>query len=147
MRTVQRATRLVSHLHAAVFRLTGGRVGGRLGHMEQVLLTTTGRRTGRPRTVPLAATPVGEDVVLIASDGGAPTHPAWFLNLTADPDVLVRRGDATVPMRARVATGDERRVLWARALQTYAGYDGYQRRAPREIPVVVCEPVRDDAPS
>ncbi|QTE28861.1 nitroreductase/quinone reductase family protein [Pengzhenrongella sicca] len=135
-----RAARLAIRAHAAVFRLTGGRIGGRLGHLEQVLLTTTGRTTGASRTVPLAVTVVGERLVLIASDGGAAHDPAWFRNLVANPDVRLQRGAVSREMRARTAVGAERAELWRAAVANNAGYAGYQHRTEREIPVVVVEP-------
>jgi len=140
MDLTRRLLHAATHAHARVYRWTGGRVLGRLGHLEQVLLTTTGRRSGEPRTVPLAATPVGASVVLVASDGGAPGHPAWFLNLTAQPQVVVQRGRHAVPMLARVAVGPERDVLWAAVVKNNPGYARYQEKTAREIPVVVCEP-------
>lgn len=131
---------LVTRAHARLYRLTGGRVGGRFGRLEQILLTTTGRRSGEKRTVPLAVTPVGPSVVLVASDGGAPGHPAWYLNLTAHPEVVVQRGRRAMPMLARVAVGTERERLWAAVVENNPGYARYQERTEREIPVVVCEP-------
>lgn len=129
-------------MHRAIYRATGGRLGGRLGTMEQVLLTTTGRRTGRRRTTPLSVLPDGDRLVLVASDGGAPVHPNWYLNLLADPVVVVRRRREVRTMRARPATPAERAVLWPRVVALYRGYGRYQRRTKREIPLVVCEPVR-----
>ncbi|MGV8978161.1 MAG: nitroreductase family deazaflavin-dependent oxidoreductase [Cellulomonas sp.] len=140
MGLTRRLAHLATRAHARVFRWTGGRVLGRLGHLEQVLLTTTGRRSGELRTVPLAATLVGSSVVLVASDGGAPGHPAWYLNLTAQPEVVVQRGPSARPMLARVAVGPERDVLWAAVVKNNPGYARYQERTSREIPVVVCEP-------
>ncbi|HEX5331888.1 MAG TPA: nitroreductase family deazaflavin-dependent oxidoreductase [Cellulomonas sp.] len=140
MGLARRLTHLATHAHARLYRWTGGRVLGRFGHLEQVLLTTTGRRTGAPRTVPLAATPVGSSVVLVASDGGAPGHPAWYLNLTAHPEVLVQRGRRTVPMLARIAVDPERDALWAAVVKNNPGYARYQEKTAREIPIVVCEP-------
>ena len=140
MGLTRRLMHLATRAHARVYRWTGGRMLGRLGHLEQVLLTTTGRRTGAPRTVPLAVTPVGSSVVLVASDGGAPGHPAWYLNLAAQPEVVVQRGRRAVPMLARVAVGAERDALWAAVVKNNPGYARYQERTPREIPVVVCEP-------
>jgi deazaflavin-dependent oxidoreductase (nitroreductase family) len=140
MGLVRRAAHLATRAHARLYGLTGGRVGGRLGHVEQILLTTTGRRSGAPRTVPLAVTPVGPSVVLVASDGGAATHPAWYLNLTEHPDVVVQRGRRAVPMLARVAVGAEREMLWAAVVENNPGYARYQERTARQIPVVVCEP-------
>ena len=139
MGLARRLMHLATHLHARVYRSTGGRLLGRLGHLEQVLLTTTGRRTGAPRTVPLAATLVGSSIVLVASDGGAPGHPAWYLNLTAEPEVVVQRGRRAAAMLARVAVGPERDVLWAAVVKNNPGYARYQEKTPREIPVVVCE--------
>jgi len=135
-----RAARLAIRTHAALFRLTRGRVGGRLGHLEQILLTTTGRSTGAARTVPLAVTVVGRRLVLIASDGGAARDPAWYRNLVAHPGVVVQRGAVSRELLARTAAGDERAELWRAAVANYAGYAGYQARTDREIPVVVLEP-------
>lgn len=135
-----RLARAAIRLHAAVFRLTAGRVGGRFGQLEQVLLTTTGRTTGQPRTTPLALTVVGDRLVLIASDGGAPADPGWYRNLVAHPEVRLQRGAVTRSMRARTATGDERAELWRAAVTNHPGYADYQRRTDRQIPVVVVEP-------
>jgi len=129
-------------LHAAVYRLSGGRIGSRFGTLEQVLLTTTGRRTGRQRTTPLMVTPVdGDRWVLVASWGGSPEHPQWYLNLVAHPDVRVQRGRRTYAMRARTAEGAEREELWRAAVAANPGYATYQERTERQIPVVVLERV------
>jgi deazaflavin-dependent oxidoreductase (nitroreductase family) len=134
---------LVTQLHVRVYQLTGGKLGGRIGHAEHIVLTTTGRKSGARRTTPLTVTVDGDRLVLVASNGGAARHPDWYLNLTANPDVLVQRGARQVPMRARTATPDERPQLWSKVVATYQGYDGYQRKTSREIPLVVCEPVPD----
>jgi deazaflavin-dependent oxidoreductase (nitroreductase family) len=135
-----RAARLVIRGHRVLYRLTSGRVGGRLGHLEQVLLTTTGRTTGAPRTTPLAVTIVGDRLVLVASDGGADRDPGWYRNLVAHPDVIVQRGAVRHLMRARTATGDERAELWSAVVANNPGYAAYQARTDRQIPVVVCAP-------
>ena len=134
------AFRVVNGAHRAVYRLSRGRLLGRAAGMPVVILTTTGRRTGRCRRTMLT-TPVsdGDRVVLVASKGGAERHPAWFHNLVANPDVLVTQGARTRRMRARVAGADERAELWPRIVQAYAGYAGYQQKTDREIPVVVVE--------
>ena len=134
-----RAARAAIRVHRAVLQLSGGRLGTRLGHLEQVLLTTVGRRTGRPRTTPLAVTVVDDRLVLIASDGGAARHPAWYLNLVAHPDVVVQRGTVRHRMRARTASGAEREALWRAAVANHGGYAAYQQRTDREIPVVLLE--------
>lgn len=138
---LSRLARGAIRLHAAAFRRTGGRIGGRLGHLEQVLLTTTGRITGEARTVPLAVTVASRGrLVLIASNGGAERDPAWYRNLVAHPDVVVQRGAESRPMRARTAVGEERLELWDAAVANNAGYAGYQKKTDRPIPVVVLEP-------
>ena len=133
--------RFFTGLHARVYRLSGGRIGSHMGPVENVLLTTTGRRTGRSRTTPLGVLADGDRLVLVASNGGAPRHPDWYLNLTAHPEVTVQRGAHVLRMRARTATPQERDVLWPRVVGRYAGYARYQRNATREIPLVICEPV------
>ncbi len=133
--------RVVTGLHRAVFRVSGGRLLGRAGGMPVVVLTTTGRRSGRPRRTILTAPIVdGERVVLVGSYGGDRRHPQWFLNLMADPQVSVTLGGRERAMRARVAEADEKAALWPRIVQAYQGYGAYQRRTDRDIPVVVCEP-------
>ncbi len=137
-RQVQRA---FTGLHARVYRWTGGKIGRSMGAAEAVLLTTTGRKSGARRTTPLTVVPLGDKVVLIASNGGARKHPDWYLNLTADPNVTIQRGATVTPMIARTAGPEERAELWQRAVSVYRGYAGYQEKTDREIPVVVCEPV------
>jgi deazaflavin-dependent oxidoreductase (nitroreductase family) len=133
--------RVGTGIHRLLLRATGGRVFGRLAGMPVVLLTTTGRQTGRRRTTVLT-TPVHDDgcVVLVASYGGDDRHPAWFLNLREDPAVTVEMKGRSRPMRARIATDDEKQELWPRILSAYGGYGGYQRRTGRDIPVVLLEP-------
>jgi deazaflavin-dependent oxidoreductase (nitroreductase family) len=103
-------------------------------------LTTTGRKSGARRTVPLLFVADGERVVLFASNWGKPSHPAWALNLDATPAAEVTVDGAGRAMRARRATADEERVYWPRAQAMYPGYAGYRRRAGREIRVFVLEP-------
>ena len=128
-------------LHRAVYRATGGRVLGRFGHLEQVLLSTTGRVSGQARTTPLAATPDGDRLILIASNNGGDAHPAWYLNLVARPEVTLQRGAQVIAMTARTAEGAERERLWALAVKNNPGYTRYESRTSRRIPVVVCEAV------
>ena len=128
-----------SALHRLVYEASGGRVGANLVRMPVLLLTTTGRSSGTRRTVPLTYLEDGDDLVLVASYGGSPTHPAWYLNLEANPEVEVQIGRERRPMRARRATPEERARLWPRVVEAYHGYAGYQRRTRREIPLVVLE--------
>jgi len=128
-------------LHRVVMKLSFGKIGWQAGPMPVVELTTTGRKSGEPRTV-LLTSPVQEgDVwVLVASRGGDDHHPAWFLNLRDDPNVEVRRGGKPRErMRARVAGPDERARLWPQVTATYKGYAGYQTKTDREIPLVLLE--------
>jgi deazaflavin-dependent oxidoreductase (nitroreductase family) len=131
--------RILGGLHKRVYRLTGGRVGGRIGKLPVLLLTTIGRKSGRPRTQPLAYTRVGDGYAVIASKGGAAQHPLWYLNLRANPLAEVTVGRDTRKVRARDAEGEERERLWRALADLYPGYDRYAQKTSRRIPVVVLE--------
>jgi deazaflavin-dependent oxidoreductase (nitroreductase family) len=124
--------RLFSRLHVALLRLG---IGRRFRGNRVVVLTTRGRRSGKPRRTPLLAYEDGDRLVLVASFGGSPTNPHWFGNLTADPHVEV---DGR-PYEARVATDEERERLWPRVVERYPGYAGYQAKTNRRIPLVMLE--------
>ncbi len=128
--------------HRTGLKLTGGRVGWTAGRMPVVELTTTGRKSGQPRTVMLTS-PLqeGDTLVVVASRGGDDRHPAWYLNVRADPDVDVAfKGGPKRRMRARVADPDERARMWPLVTARYKNYAGYQAKARREIPLVLLEP-------
>lgn len=127
----------VSALHRVAYRLTRGGLGRRLADHPILLLTTTGRRTGRPHTVPLLYLQEGSDLVVIASFGGHERHPAWYLNLQSEPRAVVQVDGERFSVAARDAAPEERARLWDRAVAEYAGYAEYQRRTERLIPVVV----------
>jgi F420H(2)-dependent quinone reductase len=128
-------------VHTQVYRLSQGMVGHRFpGAPPMLLLDHVGARSGAKRTTPLVYVEDGPDVVLVASKGGHPKHPAWYHNLRANPDTMVQIGSEHRPVHARVATPQERERLWPKAVATYSGYDGYQQRTEREIPLVVLEP-------
>jgi len=130
-------------IHRGMLKISGGRLGWNLGHMPVVELTTTGRRSGQPRTVMLTL-PVqeGSTIVVVASRGGDDQHPAWFLNLRDNPDVeVVLKGTPKQHMTARMATAEERARLWPQVTEKYKGYAGYQAKTEREIPLVLLEPV------
>lgn len=136
----RRITLTVIALHHAVYRASGGRVGGRVVGLPVLLLTTTGRRTGRLRTTPLTYLAEGRSLVLVASAGGSDRPPAWSLNLEAQPEVVVRRGRTLTPMTARPASPAERARLWPRIVEAYPGYGRYQERTERTIGVFLLDP-------
>ena len=123
------------------FRANAGKVGGDFAGAPMLLLHTIGARTGVDRVNPLVYARDGDNLVVFASRGGAPTHPDWFHNLVAHPDVTVEVGTDTVPVRARVAEGDERERLWARQKELMPGFAEYEAKTTRQIPVIVLEPV------
>jgi deazaflavin-dependent oxidoreductase (nitroreductase family) len=131
--------RVLGRFHARIYRLTGGRFVGRVGKAPILLLTTTGRRTGAPRTAPLLYLRDGGQLAIVASFGGHPTHPVWYLNLQANPEVRVQVGRDRFTATARTASAEERERLWPLFVEMYPGYAGYQEKTTREIPVVVLE--------
>jgi F420H(2)-dependent quinone reductase len=135
--------RILGAIHKRVYRVTGGKVGGKIGKMPVLLLTTTGRKSGRLRTQPLLHTQAGDGYAVIASKGGARQHPLWYLNLRANPRVEATVGRETRHMRARDAQGEERERLWRALADLYPGYDKYAQKTSRQIPVVVLEPAGD----
>jgi F420H(2)-dependent quinone reductase len=120
-----------------LYRSSGGRIGGRLFGAPVLLLATTGRKSGRPWTVPLVYGTDDDRWVIVASNGGSPRHPAWWHNLRARPETTVQIGRQTYPVTAAEATGDERERLWRLMVGVYKGYDGYAHKTTRTIPVVV----------
>ncbi len=127
-------------VHQWLYEVSDGRIGANIGQRPMLLLRTVGRRTGQPRTAALLYVRDGDAFVVIASKGGAPNHPGWFHNLRAQPDVEIQVGRERIPVRARLAEGDERTRLWARADEVNEGqYTVYQSRTQRPIPVVVLD--------
>ena len=129
-------------IHRGILLASGGRIGRDFMNMPVIELTTTGRRSGARRTV-LLTSPVqeGDTIVVVASRGGDDKHPAWFLNLRDEPSVEVAWKDEPArPMRARVATPEERTRLWPLVTKRYGGYAQYQASARREIPLVLLDP-------
>jgi deazaflavin-dependent oxidoreductase (nitroreductase family) len=135
------AARIMTGFHEAVFRLSNGRLANRGFGMPVLRLTTTGRKTGKKRTTMLTSPVQDSDrIVLVASYGGDDRHPTWLLNLRDNPDVEVMIHGDTRPMHARVASKEEKAQLWPRVVSAYRGYDQYQRRTERDIPLVILEP-------
>ena len=134
--------RFFTGTHTFLYRLSGGKFGGRFGKSKSpvLLLNTIGRKTGRPRTTPLLYLRDGDDVILVASDGGAPKHPVWWLNLQAKPEAKVEIGRDTLKVMARQASAEERSRLWPLLVDMYGGYAEYQKKTTREIPVIILSP-------
>ncbi len=128
-------------LHTSVwlYRRSGGKIGGKMFGASVLLLTTTGRKSGRSWTVPVLYQPDDDRWVIIASNGGNAKHPAWWLNLRSQPDACVQIGRETYPVTAVETTGEEREHLWRRMADAYKGYDGYAQKTTRTIPVVVLQ--------
>jgi deazaflavin-dependent oxidoreductase (nitroreductase family) len=137
---VRLATHYLGALHRLLYRLSGGRIGSHIWGLPIVLLTTTGRVSGRQRTVPLCALRKGDSFVVIGSYGGLDRAPAWSLNLRAEPRATVQIGSTTRNVVARETDTEERARLWAEVTRIAPGYLDYERRTTRRIPVVLLEP-------
>jgi len=135
--------RAVMGAHTGMYRRTGGKLGGQFAHSPVLLLTTTGRKSGTPRTTPLLYLADGDTYAIVASAGGAPTHPQWWSNLKRTPDATIEVGRRTIPVCAEEASGDEKRRLWSRLVTMYPDYAAYQRKTTREIPVIVLRPTSE----
>ncbi len=132
--------RTTTAVNRFLFQLTNGKIGGRFGKVDILLLTTKGRKSGQKRTVPLQFFRDGEDLVLVASNAGDDHHPAWWLNLQANPKGLVQIGGDKKKIEARKATPEEHTRIWPNVTAVYPGYDEYQTRTTREIPLVLLRP-------
>jgi F420H(2)-dependent quinone reductase len=132
--------RWTGRLNIPLYRLSGGRIGGHVGRAPVLLLTTTGRKSGQARTAPVVYLAEGESFVVIGSNAGHSREPAWSLNLKAKPEAEIEVGRRKLPVRARIAGGEERAGLWRRHNDQYSGFDEYEARTDRDIAVFVLEP-------
>ncbi len=130
---------LVGDEHVKRYLQTGGTVGHEWSGVHTLVLTTTGRKSGKPRRSAMIYGQDGDSYVVIASQGGAPTHPNWYHNLTADPDVELQVGPESFAARAHTAEGAERDRLWELMTGIWPNFNVYQTRTDRTIPVVVLE--------
>jgi deazaflavin-dependent oxidoreductase (nitroreductase family) len=137
MRLRPAAIRAMGRAHRAVYRLSGGRLLDRVAGMPVLMLTTTGRRTGRARTTPLTYFERGDEIAIVASNGGEDSPPRWWLNLGADPRATIAIGGRSEEVTARAATAAEHAELWPVITATHPGYADYARRTARPIPVVL----------
>ena len=133
-------TEMIWSVHRFLYRASGGRIGASAVGLPVLMLTTKGRKSGEPRTSVLTYLPKGRSAVVFASNAGEPKHPAWWLNLVADPHAQVQIGREVTAMTAREADGAERQQLWAELVRKSPSYAEYEQRTTRRIPVVVLEP-------
>lgn len=135
-------SKTVNAVHKTLLAVSGGRIGGKMGDLPVVKLTTVGRTSGQPRTVMLT-TPIHGDgrYVLVASKGGDDRDPDWYRNLVANPQITLEPmgGDGPIQLTARTAVGDEKKALWSKIAVGSKGYAAYREKTSRDIPVVVCE--------
>jgi deazaflavin-dependent oxidoreductase (nitroreductase family) len=126
--------------HVERYLRTGGEDGFEWMGAETIILTTTGRKSGNLRRTPLIRVRDGDNYIVIASLGGAPQHPNWYLNLVANPDVVINDRGERHELRARTASPEEKAAKWPLAVAAWPSYDDYQRSTDRDIPLVICEP-------
>ncbi len=129
--------KLFGKAHGALYRMSGSRVFANLGQLPTLLLTTTGRKSGNPRTVPLLYLENDDGYAIVASFAGAPEHPAWYRNLQKNAQATVQIEDRVIPVTANRATPEEKKSLWPRFVDIYADYDSYEAETERDIPVVL----------
>ncbi len=134
---VRSLQRLFMKGHVSLYRLTGGKVGG---GEHQLILTTTGRKSGVERDTPLFFFTDADRYIIIASNGGAAKHPVWSLNLQSNPQAKIQINSRVIPVTAQQADAEERKRLWAIISEKYKNFVQYQKRATREIPVVILTP-------
>jgi len=125
----------------ALYESSGGTEGLELEGQPCIILTTKGRKSGKLRKSPLMRVEHDGRYAVVASMGGAPSHPVWYLNLVVNPDVTLQDGPEVFDLRARVASGDEKTEWWKRATEVWPAYDTYQASTDRVIPLVILEPV------
>ena len=129
-----------SKRNVLLYKLTGGRILGTLTGRPVMLVTMTGAKSGKERTIPLMYVPYKDGVIVVASQGGAPKTPVWYNNLVKNPDVVVQYKSTKMNLRARQVDDAEKAAVWPTCVEHYAEYDDYQKRTDRNIPVFVCEP-------
>lgn len=134
--------RLFLAIHVALYRATNGKIGGRMFGGNVLILTTTGRRSGKRRDTPVmyVRDPEQDRFAVVASNGGAASHPAWFHNATAAGTAEIQVRDRRIAVGVRQATEEERARLWPLAVADYAGFDAYQKKTQRHIPMLLLDP-------
>jgi len=134
---------LIFKVMVFLYNVSGGRIGGKMGNVPVLLLTTTGRKTGKQRTLPLVYIMDGSAYVITASAGGAAKHPGWFFNIRSNPQATIQVKDKHIQVTAEIAGAEKRPVLWARLVEVSPNFAGYEKRTSREIPMVILHPVEE----
>ncbi len=138
--SLKKFIRPYSKLNVFMYKLTGGRLMGTLSGRDVMLVTMTGAKTGKERTIPLMYVPYKEGVIVVGSQGGAPKSPVWVKSIQKNPDVTVQYKSNKMQLRARQVDDAEKAEVWPTCVEYYKEYDDYQNRTDRNIPVFVCEP-------
>ena len=126
-----------------LYNVSGGRIGGKMGKVPILLLTTTGRKTGKQRTLPVVYIMDGSAYVITASAGGADKHPGWFFNIRSNPQATIQVKDKHIKVTAEVTGQEKKPELWARLVEVAPNFAVYQKRTSREIPMVILHPVEE----
>ncbi len=137
---VARLAKAAIATHVALYRLSGGKIGGQAQHMPVLLLTTTGRKSGKEHTTALVYLPDADDFVVVASNGGQARLPNWWLNIRKSKQAQLEVGRKRLRVSVQEASGEERERLWARIIAYHAGHEAYQQRTPYPLPVVILHP-------
>ncbi len=135
--------KLILKVMVFLYNVSGGRIGGKMGKVPVLLLTTTGRKTGKQRTLPLVYIMDGSAYVITASAGGADKHPGWFFNIRSNPQATIQVKDKHIPVTAEIAGPEKKPELWARLVEGAPNFAEYQKRTSREIPMVILHPVEE----
>ncbi len=134
---------LIFKVMVFLYNVSGGRIGGKMGKVPVLLLTTTGRKTGKQRTLPVVYIKDDSAYVITASAGGADKHPGWFFNIRSNPQATIQVKDAHIKVKAEVAGQEKKSELWARLVEVAPNFAGYEKRTSREIPMVILHPVEE----
>ena len=132
--------RMFLGIHSGLYRLSGGKLGGTMGRNNVLLLTSTGRKSGKARTVPLGFFERQGGYVIVASNGGAPSQPGWYFNLKNNPHVTIQVFDRVIPVTTEVLSGEERAQAWQQVVATAPPYGDYEKKTTRQIPLIFLHP-------
>ena len=134
---------LIFNVMVFLYNVSGGRIGGKMGKVPVLLLTTTGRKSGKQRTLPLVYIMDDSAYVITASAGGADKHPGWFFNIRSNPQATIQVKDKRIKVTAEVAGSEKKSELWAQLVEVAPNFAGYEKRTSRDIPMVILHPVEE----